>query len=91
MESSHSKGSDMRSESDKPLLLQVNSIHVNPVDANLIATCSNDWSVRLNDVRMLNAAQPDSKGLALICLVLLDHCLLEYMSHINVHRLHTHL
>lgn len=27
-----------------------------------MATSSNDWTVRLNDVRMLGAAAPDSKG-----------------------------
>ncbi len=37
-------------------------MHVNPVDSNLMVTCSNDWTVRLNDVRMLGAAAPDSKG-----------------------------
>ena len=42
--------------------LQVNSVHVNPVDSNLMVTSSNDWTVRLNDVRMLSAAAPDSKG-----------------------------
>lgn len=44
------------------LLLQVNSVHVNPVDSNLMVSSSNDWTVRLNDVRMLSAAASDSKG-----------------------------
>ncbi len=44
------------------LSLQVNSVHVNPVDSNLMVTSSNDWTVRLNDMRMLSAAAPDSKG-----------------------------
>lgn len=41
---------------------KVNSVHVNPVDSNLMVTSSNDWTVRLNDVRMLGAAAADSKG-----------------------------
>lgn len=41
---------------------KVNSVHVNPVDTNLMVTSSNDWTVRLNDVRMLSAAAPDTKG-----------------------------
>ena len=44
------------------VLLQVNSVHVNPVDTNLMVTSSNDWTVRLNDVRMLSAVAPDTKG-----------------------------
>ena len=32
------------------------------MDANLMATSSNDWTVRLNDVRMLGAASAESKG-----------------------------
>ena len=51
----------------KELLLQVNSVHVNPVDSNLMVTSSNDWTVRLNDVRMLSAAPPDSKGVYCEC------------------------
>ncbi|KAA6425236.1 MAG: DAMAGED DNA-BINDING 2 protein [Trebouxia sp. A1-2] len=41
---------------------KVNSVHVNPVDSNLMVSSSNDWTVRLNDVRMLSAAASDSKG-----------------------------
>ena len=43
-------------------LTQVNSVHVNPVDSNLVVTASNDWTVRLNDVRMVGPAAADSKG-----------------------------
>ena len=43
-------------------LLQVNSVHVNPVDNNLVATASNDWTVRLHDVRKLGTAAADIKG-----------------------------
>lgn len=32
------------------------------MDANLMATSSNDWTVRLNDLRMLGNASADSKG-----------------------------
>ena len=42
---------------------QVNSVHISPTDSNLMATASNDWTVRLNDVRMLGAAPADSKGM----------------------------
>lgn len=42
--------------------MQVNSVHVNPVDSNLVVTASNDWTVRLNDVRMVGPAASDSKG-----------------------------
>ena len=41
---------------------QVNSVHVNPIDSNMMVSASNDWSVRLNDVRMLGTAPSDSKG-----------------------------
>lgn len=32
------------------------------MDANLMATSSNDWTVRLNDLRKLGDAAADSKG-----------------------------
>ena len=32
------------------------------MDSNLMATSSNDWTVRLNDIRMLSAAPAESKG-----------------------------
>ena len=51
--------------------VQVNSVHVNPVDSNLMVTSSNDWTVRLNDVRMLGAAAADSKGMPCLLLSLL--------------------
>jgi len=35
-----------------------------------MVTSSNDWTVRLNDVRMLSAAAPDSKG---VCAWSLHH------------------
>ena len=43
--------------------MKVNSVHVNPVDSNLVVTASNDWTVRLNDVRMIGPAAADSKGM----------------------------
>lgn len=41
---------------------QVNSVHVNPVDSNLLLTGSNDWTARLADLRCLTSAasEPDS-------------------------------
>lgn len=36
---------------------------MHPVDSNLVVTASNDWTVRLNDVRMMGPAAADSKGM----------------------------
>ena len=49
--------------------MQITSVHVNPVDCNLLLTASNDWEVKLCDLRMLHsisnaagtAAGPKSK------------------------------
>ncbi|KAL3157624.1 hypothetical protein ABBQ32_012072 [Trebouxia sp. C0010 RCD-2024] len=55
---------------------KVNSVHVSPMDANLMATSSNDWTVRLTDLRMLGSAPADSKGKGIAStseLACLDH------------------
>ena len=46
----------------KVSMTQVNSVHVNPVDSNLLLTGSNDWTARLADLRCLTSAasEPDS-------------------------------
>lgn len=67
--------------------VQVNSVHVSPMDANVMATSSNDWTVRLNDVRMLGTAPADSKGagpiMSYACLLacMLDRLVLEIAWH----------
>ena len=35
--------------------VQITSVHVNPVDCNLLLTASNDWEVKLCDLRMLHS------------------------------------
>lgn len=40
------------------MVLQVNSVHVSPVDCNLLLTGSNDWTARLFDMRRI----PSSVG-----------------------------
>ena len=35
--------------------MQITSVHVNPVDCNLLLTASNDWEVKLCDLRMLHS------------------------------------
>jgi len=40
----------------RALRAQVNSVHVHPVDGNLLLTGSNDWTARLTDLRRLTSA-----------------------------------
>ncbi len=53
----------------RALRAQVNSVHVHPVDGNLLLTGSNDWTARLTDLRRLtsSASEPDAGAPGLCC------------------------
>ena len=42
------------------LLSQINSVHCNPVDSNIFVTASNDWTMRLFDMRVLPSSDTDA-------------------------------
>ncbi len=42
--------------------MQITSVHVNPADCNLLLTASNDWEVKLCDLRMLHSISNAAAG-----------------------------
>ena len=46
--------------------LQVQSVHCNPVDANLVMTAGNDYTARVVDMRNLMGGEPQLMGAGLL-------------------------